>query len=180
MRGQLAYIRFIQAGRPGQRPDQGFNPDYPDQGLPGGEGGDEYPDQGLPGRPPYPSQGLPPSFGGGHPGHLPARPPWSPGIWPPGPTDPEWGVDGDLTPTPPMYLPIGPDQGLPPVAGHLPANPDPPPGTIWPPLPPSAPAGKAALLVWLIGVGWRYFVVTIPVAPDQGLPGGSGGAQPKR
>jgi hypothetical protein len=81
-------------------------------------------------------------------------------------------VDGDLKPSLPIYLPIGPDQGLPPIAGHLPSVPDAPPGTIWPPLPPSAPAGKTALLVWLVGVGWRYMVVTIPVSPDQSLPGG--------
>lgn len=167
MRPQLAVIRFID------------DPRHPDQGLPGGE----YPDQGLPpGSPGAPDQGLPSRPGyPGRPSHPIQRPPWEVGVWPPGPIDPEWGVDGDLTPTPPIFLPVGPDQGLPPIAGHLPA-PDPPPGTIWPPLPPGAPAGKTALLVWLVGVGWRYMVVTIPVSPDQGLPGGEGGgeAQPKR
>ena len=180
MRGQLAVIRFIDAsGRPidpgfgnpggsGNRPDQGFNPDYPDQGLPGGE---------------YPDQGLPPGRFPGRPSHPIARPPWETEVWPPGPTDPGWGVDSPEpgVPTPPIFLPVGPDQGLPPVAGHLPSPPtDPPPGTIWPPLPPGAPAGKTALLVWLVGVGWRYMVVTIPVAPDQGLPAeGDNQAQPK-
>lgn len=179
MRGQLAVIRFIDtSGRPidpgfgvdgGGIPDQGFNPDYPDQGLPPGSPGS--PSQGLPGRPTFP----------GRPSHPIARPPWEAEVWPPGPTDPGWGVDAPEpgVPAPPIYIPIGPDQGLPPIAGHLPA-PDPPPGTIWPPLPPSAPEGKTALLVWLVGVGWRYMVVTIPPPTvDNTVPGAGGEAQPK-
>jgi hypothetical protein len=166
----LAYIKFIN------------DPRHPDQGLPGGEPG--APDQGLPpGEPGAPDQGLPPIFGGfpGHPSQGPIFPwpprpwpplPWPPRPWPPTPVDPDWGVDAGLAPGQPIYLPIGPDQGLPnplpPVAGHLPAPPE--PGTIWPPLPPSVPAGTAAVLVWIIGVGWRYTVITIPVAPGQGLP----------
>jgi hypothetical protein len=165
MRGQLAVIRFIER-RPGH-PDQGLpgegGDEYPDQGLPG-EGSDLHPDQGLPGRP-----GRPP-----RPSHPITRPPWEV-PWPPGPTDPDYGVDGDPGHVaPPIYLPIDPahpDQGLPPVAGHLPAPPE--PGYIWPPLPGEPPQGKAALLVWLVGVGWRYVVVTIPPpAPAQPLPGG--------
>jgi len=73
--------------------------------------------------------------------------------------------------------PLGPDQGLPPIAGQPLPPTDPPPGTIWPPLPPGAeiPAGKALLLAAIKGVGYRYIVVEIePAHPDQGLPGGEG------
>lgn len=158
------YFAFIRPMRRRGRPDQGLpgEPDYPDQGLPGVDDGGEV-DQGfnpdypahLPGRPGRPSRPEYPS----------QRPPWEKPSWPPGPTDPGWGVDGDggLSPQPPIYLPIGPDQGLP-DHPHYPAHPlpDPPPGTIWPPLPPSAPAGKAALLCFISGVGFRYIVVDIP------------------
>jgi hypothetical protein len=153
-------------------PDQGFNPDYPDQGLPG-EGG--APGQGLPGYPGRPGQGLPPSYPG-RPGHglpHPGRPidpgfGWEglpPGIW-------GGGMPGQLP-----VLPIGPDQGLPPMWGHPLPPVDPPPGSIWPPigpgngLPPQFPAGKAVVIAGIPGVGWRYIVVTIPpAAPGQGLP----------
>jgi hypothetical protein len=33
---------------------------------------------------------------------------------------------------------------------------------VWPPLPPSIPAGKAIALVWISGVGYRYTVIDIP------------------
>ena len=53
-----------------------------------------------------------------------------------------------------------PDQGLPgtppSVDNALPM----PPATIWPPLPPgSGIAGKALILVWVVGVGYRWVVV---------------------
>jgi hypothetical protein len=153
MEGRFAFIRFLTPrGKP-------------DQGLPDTEPG--APDQGLPDEPDYPDQGLPPlGTRPPHPAHLPARPPWDTSVWPPSPVDPSWGVGGNpARPSHPIefppFIPIGPDQGLPPVAGHLPA-PNPPPGTIWPPLPPSAPSGTAAIIVWIVGVGWRYMVVTIP------------------
>jgi hypothetical protein len=37
-----------------------------------------------------------------------------------------------------------------------------PPGTVWPPLPPSVPAGKAIVLVAISGVGYRWAVLDIP------------------
>ena len=215
-------------GSPGA-PDHGFNPDYPDQGLPGGgrpggrpghlpardrwgrpvdpgfgvdEGG--YPDQGLPGgpnrpgRPPHPGRPERPE----HPSH---RPPWAGRPrpeWPPGPTDPNWGVDAPIdTPDHPIHIPGTPDHGLPgepsvghpipPVAGH-PMPPDLPPGSIWPPLPPDAPTGKHRFLIWIQGVGLRYGSFDIPehevdpgygvdesASPGQGLPGGRPGRPPQ-
>jgi hypothetical protein len=166
----LAVIKFIDPRTGGEYPDQGLpgQPEYPDQGLPSGSPG--APDQSLPGHsghPSHPIYSLPPRPW--PPIHWPPRPwpplPWPPRPWPPTPVDPDWGLDAGLAPGQPIYLPIGPDQGLPnplpPVAGHLPANP-PTPGTIWPPLPPSVPAGTAAVLVWIIGVGWRYTVIEVP------------------
>ena len=48
---------------------------------------------------------------------------------------------------------------------------DPPPGTVWPPLPPSVPEGKVIALVAISGIGYRYTVLTVPPPkPDQGLP----------
>jgi len=170
-----AYIEFVQPPGGGRPTDPGFGiPEggHPGQGLPGGRpgwGGGEHPGQGLPGFP-----GAP-----GHPGHLPARPGR--------PTDPGYGVEegsGEAGQLPVWPLdPEHPDTGLPPVAGHPLPPIDPPPGTIWPPLPPSVPAGKALVLVFISGVGYRYAVVTIPehetdpdygvdegTQPDQGLP----------
>ena len=127
-------------------------------------------DNDLPGHG-HPDNSLP---GHGHPDHDLPSPPWfpqPPTIWPPKVTDPEWGIEaGRPHPDHPIFIPIEghPDNSLPNVPGH-PAPPiaTVPPGTIWPPLPvvnPPAPPGNAALLVWLIGVGWRYVIVTIPVA----------------
>jgi len=161
-----AWIDFI-------RPEGGGWPVDPGYGHP--EGG--HPGQGLPGRPGWggfpdrPSQGLP-GFPGapGHPGHLPARPSR--------PTDPGYGVEegeGEAGQLPVWPLdPEHPDTGLPPVAGHPLPPIDPPPGTIWPPLPPSVPAGKVLVLVYISGVGYRYAVLTVEHGggePDQGLPG---------
>jgi len=147
---------------------------HPDQGLPGHEGpvdpgyGVEAPDRvwpppslpplppgvwpnppvgvwppsrpGIPSHPiviypPHPSHGLPPT--GEHPDQgLPGRP-----------GHPDQGL-----PEPPY-----PDQGLPPgVDNSLPV----PPATIWPPLPPgSGIGGKALILVWVVGIGYRWVVV---------------------
>jgi hypothetical protein len=173
----LAVISFIdQHGNP---VDPGFGGGRPAPGDPGyGIDIHPHPGHGLPGHG-HPDQGLP---GYGHPGHdLPGRPnrpdnslPWAPvGKWPPDETDPEWGV-GTPRPPHPGYIPVDPahpGNALPPVHGH-PAPPiaGAPPGTIWPPLPSGAPEGKAALLVWLVGVGWRYMVVTIPPVAAQPLP----------
>jgi len=172
----LAVISFI---------DSQGNP--VDPGFGGGISG-IHPSHDLPNAPVRPGHDLP--HPPGHPSHRPiypggrpdnSLPPWEAvGVWPPGPTDPAWGVDAPNPggPSHPIYIPIGrpghPDQGLPPVAGH-PAPPiaSVPPGTIWPPLPPGAPAGKTALIVWLVGVGWRYVVVDIPASPPTAghLPG---------
>jgi hypothetical protein len=172
----------LPGGRPphvGNRPPGSWEPPvHPGQGLPWpgrpvdpdwGWGGSERPDQGLPGgwgRPPRPDQGLP-------------RPPTPPSVWPkpPGgglPVDPSWGVPGGEHPSHglPIYPmdPEHPDNVLPEVPGVEPPPVDPPPGTIWPPLPPEIPAGQAIAVVGITGVGWRYAVITVPVHPDQGLP----------
>jgi len=198
-KGSWAYIQFVE--RPG-------SPGSPDQGLPGqppgiwpGEG---YPDQGLPGQPPgiwpspgHPDQGLPGGgWGGGHPGNrppgsFPGRPdqglPKPPHLWPrpPGgglPVDPGWGVGGGEHPDQgPIYPidPAHPDNALPPIEGVEPPPTDPPPGTIWPPLPPDVEvSGKALVLAAIQGVGYRYIVVEIGTKPDQGLPS-TPEAQPK-
>jgi|SRR5580704_16702864 hypothetical protein len=153
--GFMAYIQPI---------DQGS---HPDQGLPGGRPGRP----GLPGHP-----GAP-----GHPGHLPSRPgrPVDPGY---GVEGPDGGGDEEAGQLPVWPLdPEHPDVGLPPVAGQPLPPTDPPPGTIWPPLPPDAgiPEGKALVLAALISSTghhvMRYIVVDVPEGsggyPDQGLPG---------
>jgi hypothetical protein len=165
----------------GGYPDQGFNPDYPSQGF-----DPNHPSQGLPGYPGRPAHPIAPGgrpidpgygWGGGErPSHPIARPPWAARPWPPSPVDPDYGVDGGVgegvAPAPPIYIPIGPDNTLPEVPG-APEPPivNPPPGTIWPPLPPDAPVGKCAFLIYISGVGYRYGVFDIPAPkPDQGLP----------
>ena len=157
----LAVINFID--RHGRPVDPGFGNEEggrPDNSLPDGDG---ITDPGY-GHPIFvrPGHGLP----------LPPRT-WPPSF-PPKPTDPEWGVGGSGGGTLPIFLPARPDNslpGLPPVAGHLPVE-NPPPGTIWPPLPPGAAPGRAALLFWLEGVGYRYVVVDLTTTPDNELPSG--------
>jgi hypothetical protein len=187
-------VHFDRFGRPID-PDYGVDEGgHPDQGLPGGGWGGERPDQGLPGggwggRPPRPDQGLP--GGGLHPGHRPPGSGEHPGHRPPRPErpiDPGFGLPDDGTPPTAGQLPVWPmdpshpDNTLPPAPDQgLPTPPtNPPPGTVWPPLPPGAPTGKALLLAWVQGVGYRYVVVELkPPVPDQGLPAG-GAPQPKR
>jgi len=153
---------------PGNRPPGSF-PGRPDQGLPwpgrpvdpGWGVGSEYPDQGLPGRPP----------------HVWPRPPGG-GL----PVDPSWGVGAERPSHGLPIHPIGPghpDNTLPPVEGIEPPPVDPPPGTVWPPLPPGVDvSGKAIVLAAIQGVGYRYVVVEIGTHPDQGLPS-TPEAQPK-
>jgi hypothetical protein len=101
-----------------------------------------------------------------------------PHVWPrpPGgglPVDPDWGVGiGHPDHGLPIYPvdPAYPDNTLPPVPGVDPPPVDPPPGTVWPPLPPDVPPGHAIALVAITGVGYRYIVVDIVPTPDQGLP----------
>jgi hypothetical protein len=156
-------------GRPGQGlprpprptdPDWGISEEHPDQGLPGGGHFWGRPDQGLP-RPPRPP-------------HVWPRPPGGGGL----PVDPGWGTGGRPE-RPDHGLPIfpsipgKPDNSLPPVDGEEPPPVDPPPGTIWPPLPPTIPPGKVIALVAISGVGYRYAVLTVPPPkPGQGLPAG--------
>jgi|HubBroStandDraft_3_1064219.scaffolds.fasta_scaffold389748_2 hypothetical protein len=107
---------------------------------------------------------------------MPAPPPQRPGR-PTRPTDPDYGIDEGEIPPPgggagqlPVW-PIGPDHGLPPIAGQPLPPINPPPGTVWPPLPPSIPEGKTLVYAGIAGVGHRYIVIDVkPPKPGQGLP----------
>jgi hypothetical protein len=154
----LADIRYLRGGRP-------------DQGLPPGE---NYPDQGLPEDQPGIDNSLPPI-------HIPPLP----GIWPPA---------GVVTPpihyppviaSPPIFIPEAPPEigggpsTPPPSVGGGPATPPglhpgggplPPPG-VYPPLPPSSGInGKVAIVVWVIGIGYRWFVVDAGLSAGTPLP----------
>ena len=64
-------------------------------------------------------------------------------------------------PSNPIQIPIPPDT---------PGSPQPPiqlpPGTIWPPLPPDVGVGgKTAILIWVVGVGHRWFIHDASVNP---------------
>jgi len=143
--GFMAWIQPVEGGQ------------HPDQGLPGGR-------PGAGGRPPRP----------GHlPSHRPGGRPVDPGYGVEGGVDPGYGVEGgDGEHVEPPIWDLGPDQGLPPVAGHPLPPVDPPPGTVWPPLPPDVEVtGRALVLAAIEGVGYRYIVVDLSGAhPDQGLP----------
>jgi hypothetical protein len=146
-------------------PDQGFDPNYPSQGLPGRPG--RPPVAGRPERPERPERPTDPGFGWGggeRPGHLPSRPHL--------PTDPSWGVGEDGSAQLPVW-PLGPEHGLPPIPGHPLPPTNPPPGTIWPPLPPGVGTGGKTLILALIsGVGHRYVVIDTPTLPERpGTPG---------
>jgi hypothetical protein len=169
MSGTLAWITPISGAISGGHPDQGLPP-----GVPGA------PDQGLP-QPPqiWPPDSLPP---------LPPGTDLPPGIWPPTrPTVPSHPIvirpphAGHRPPLPPVH----PGQGLPgtpPVPGQPPAPdqglPEAPPevdntlpGLIWPPLPPGTGiAGKAIILIWVVGVGYRWLVVQGPDVWPPALP----------
>jgi hypothetical protein len=118
----------------------------PDNELP--EGFPGRPDNSLPpGRPNRPSIGLPPL----------------PGIWPPPgkpsiptPIPPDFSIN---VPANPIYIEDTPDNK--PITL--------PPGTIWPPLPPSSGIGsgtkKVAILVWVVGVGARWFIYDPSLTP---------------
>jgi hypothetical protein len=156
-----------------RRPGEPVDPDYgidegelPEIDPPG------RPGQGLPGWPGRPGQGLPGSIRErlmelleGRPSHPIERPPWERPAWPPGPTDPDWGI---------------PEEGGGEDAGQLPGDPgdpgdwtkpipkppgDLPPGSIWPPLPPTAPPGTHWYLVYISGVGHRYGKFVVPDKP---------------
>jgi putative peptidoglycan lipid II flippase len=161
-------VHFDHQGRPVDPDygvDEGVDPGY---GIPGG------------GRPPHVGN-RPPGSWGGFPGHPDQGLPG--GGWGGRPVDPGYGVEGGGEAGQLPVFPVDPehpDQGLPPEVP--PGIPELPPGTIWPPLPPSIPAGKAIAVVWISGVGSRYAVIDIPERPvdpgygvgeehpDQGLP----------
>jgi hypothetical protein len=161
--GQWAYIQFV---------DRPTDPGYGvDEGVGIGQ---------LPSRPSRPGRPVDPGFGWGggeRPGHGLPRPPHT---WPRPPSgglpvDPDWGVEEGTQPDHGLPIhptgPEHPDNVLPEVPGEPPPETDPPPGTIWPPLPPEVPAGKHIAAVWISGVGSRYVVIDIPQRhPDQGLP----------
>ena len=151
---------------------------HPDQGLPGSEGpvdpgyGVEAPDRvwppiSLPPLPPLPPGVWPNPPVGTWPPSRPGIPSHPIVIYPGHPSQglpiapgrPDQGLPGSPG-RPDQGLPpsgLHPDQGLPPgVDNTLPM----PPATIWPPLPPgTGVAGKALILVWVVGVGYRWVVV---------------------
>lgn len=125
------------------------SPGHPDNELPGIEGPID-PDYGV-------------DEGAGIDNELPIPPP---GVWPP------------LHPSHPWVpvRPVDPGYGVPEgeggEGGEQPSHPwVPPPGAIWPPLPPGA-NGLYWVLVIIPGIGWRYTVIDADARPDQGLPGG--------
>lgn len=106
------------------------------------------PISGVPGAPDIGLPEPPPGVGGG-----PIIPPPLPGVWPkPGePTHPiEIPPVGVM---PPIFIPEDPQHPI-----QL------PPGVIWPPLPPDVglPSGKVAILIWVVGVGHRWFIYESP------------------
>jgi hypothetical protein len=163
----------------------GDSPGHPDHGLPGVPA---RPDQGLPGQPPRPSQGpgfptqpihlpplppggaLPPGLGG-----TPEHPIYHPPVAGQGPGFPTNPIAPGGQP-PGIWDPGHPDQGLPgqpPIASTgpgfpthpivlPPGSPEPPPGSVWPPI-----AGlhtKTVTLAWLPGYGYRWITVEPPTA----------------
>jgi hypothetical protein len=173
-----------------KRRDRFGRPVDPDYGIDEGEieegGGGEGGAGQLPVFPGHRPGNRPPGSWEGRPSHPIERPPWERPHWPPGPTDPDWGI---------------PEEGGGENAGQLPGEIDPedppegipmppialPPGSIWPPLPPSAPPGKHVFLVYISGVGHRYGVFDVPEKPERPErperhppAGGIGGRPPER
>lgn len=110
-----------------------------------------------------------PGYEGGRPSNPIQLPPTPPGLRPDNslPSAP-------MRPTQPIFIPEEPSQPLPV-----------PPGTIWPPLPPSTGAsGRVWILIYVVGVGHRWLLINGPAVwppptgpgapnrPDQGLPSG--------
>jgi hypothetical protein len=156
------------------------------------------PDNSLPGAPGAPDNSLPSIPGPVDPGYgYPLPPvidnglPPIPGVWPP--SRPTYPVGPEHLPTVPGVWPnppnLGdrPDNSLPPVPAYPshpiyrpPVAPDNslpiPPGSVWPPLPPSV-TGVLLALVWIVGVGYRWVTIdasaTLPVPTPPIAPGGS-------
>jgi hypothetical protein len=126
----------------GGRPDHGFNPDYPSQGLPGRP---DYPSQGpvRPGRPVDPGFGW---GGGERPGH-----PIAPGGG--RPVDPSWGVEEGGPGRPEQGLPPGPAQPWVPAEGEQ-----------LPP-PPEEIASQVVLAIWNPGAQAWTVKTAPPVQP---------------
>lgn len=96
--------------------------------------------------------------GFGRPKPQPPNQIWPPSVWPPIPPDVQppqmWPpqINNDLPPSSPIVIPQPPEK---PIQG--------PPGTVWPPLPPGTGiAGKALVLIYVVGVGYRWLVVDGP------------------
>jgi len=119
-------------------------------------------------QPPHPGGGPMPQFPP-YGSHQPVPLPPLPGVWP------KPGV-----PTPPIYLP--PVTAMPPIyIAEAPDNTLPqPPGTIWPPLPPELGLkGKVAIVVWVVGVGYRWFIYDTSLQPTPPMAPGGPVATPK-
>lgn len=110
----------------------------------------DLPTGGSPGVPTHPISGV-----GGHPSHPIALPPLPPGVE--APSHPIVLPPEGAEPSHPIIIPGTPEH---PIAA--------PPGTIWPPLDPSdGVAGKALILVWVIGTQkHRWLVVDVPASPE--------------
>jgi hypothetical protein len=100
----------------------------------------------------------------GRPGHIGGGP-----VYPGGPVDPGYGV-GIERPSHPITLPPGsslpPDQIWPPVPGLWPPKPPDPGDPIKPP--DIVPPNKLAVLLWVIGVGYKWGIIDAPKPPDVG------------
>jgi hypothetical protein len=72
----------------------------------------------------------------------------------PDPIDPEYGLPVPIAPTHPIYMPGGPNNELP-----L------PPGSVWPPLPPSV-TGEIMCMIWIVGIGYRWTVIDADARPE--------------
>ena len=158
---------------------------HPDQGLPGhegpvdpgyGVGGDQvWPPASLPPLPPgvwpSPPVGVWPPSRPGLPSHpiviYPPRPGHGlpPGVdntLPGAPPEPDQGLPGGRPGRPDHGLPEEPypDHGLPETQPGVDNSLPMPPATVWPPLPPGTGiGGKALILVWVVGIGYRWVVV---------------------
>ncbi|HEY1430773.1 MAG TPA: hypothetical protein VGF39_03975 [Stellaceae bacterium] len=104
--------------------------------------------------------------------------PIPPTVWPPQPgSPPTYPVDPDYgLPVPPTVWPQ-PPQPVPPVVNipvfpsfpiYLPPEgetPELPPGSVWPPLPPSV-TGIITCFIWVVGVGYRWTTIDTSLKPE--------------
>jgi hypothetical protein len=155
------FLRVLTRDRFGRPVDPGYGVDEGD-----GDGGEIGGGPIFPGHP----GNRPPGSWTGRPSHPIERPPWERPAWPPGPTDPDFGVPEDGGGENAGQLPgeLPPDGAIPPgdLTKPLPKPPaDLPPGSVWPPLPPTAPPGTHWFLVYISGVGHRYGKFVVPDTP---------------